>query len=128
MPLIMSQRHTTHFEESKKICALKIKNAKADDSGVYTVVVENPYGSDDSSGQVFVGGPDDGRLRQPQQPMTPNILSPVQRAPPSHEDIEQNKPPKIVKHLQPESSVTEGEPIILNCMIEGTPLPKVRNT
>ena len=103
----MSERHTTHFDELKKICALKIKNAKNDDSGLYSIVVENPYGSDDSSGQVNVNVPESIRPKYREEP------EPVGKA------------PRIVKPFQAENFINEGQPIILNCMIEGLPVPKV---
>ena len=107
MPLVMSERHSTHFDELKKVCALKIKNAKDDDSGLYSVVVENPYGSDDSSGHVTVSLPE---LMRPKYKEEPEPIA---------------KPPRIVKHFQPENVINEGQPIMLNCVIEGLPLPKV---
>lgn len=121
-PIIMSQRHTTHYDELKKVCALKIKNAKRDDFGVYTVVVENPYGSDQSSGQVSVIFPEENRPRQPSVPAS--LPSPVVKAPqPLQEEM---KAPRILKHLQPETNVNEDQPVILSCMIEGSPLPQVK--
>lgn len=41
-------------EESKKICGIKIKNACGEDSGIYSLVADNTYGTDDSSAQVVV--------------------------------------------------------------------------
>ena len=41
-------------EESKKICGIKIKNACGEDSGIYSLVDDNTYGTDDSSAQVVV--------------------------------------------------------------------------
>ena len=112
----MSQRHSTYEEESKKLCGLKIKNAKDDDSGVYTLVIDNLYGSDESAAHVTVIVPDDGRVRQrlgsSQGPLTVS-------------QSDRLVPPKIISHLQPEISVVEGQPIILNCLIEGLPLPQV---
>lgn len=122
MPVIMSQRHTTHVDEVKKICALKIKNAKTDDSGVYTVVVENPFGSDHSSGPAMVVQPEPiHQTRQPSVTRTPSISNPAEPSPQPPV-----KPPRIVKHLQPETNVNEGQPIILNCMIDAFPAPQVK--
>ena len=36
MPIVMSERHSTHVEESKNLCALKIKNAKNVQSSIST--------------------------------------------------------------------------------------------
>jgi hypothetical protein len=107
MPLVMSERHSTHFDELKKVCALKIKNAKRDDSGLYSIVAENPYGSDDSSGQVTVNVPEQIRPKYKEEP------EPIAQA------------PRIVKPFQPETFINEGQPIVINCVIEGLPLPKV---
>lgn len=52
--LILSQRHFVYEEESRKLCGLKIKSAKADDAGIYSLVIDNQHGTDDSSAQVFV--------------------------------------------------------------------------
>ena len=108
MPLIMSERHSTFFDDLKKICALKIKNAKNDDSGLYSIVVENSFGSDDSSGQVNVKLPEEHRPKYRVEP------EPIAKA------------PQIIKHFQSENYVDEGQPIILQCIIEGLPLPKVK--
>ena len=109
----MSQRHFVYEEESKKLCGLKIKNAKEDDSGVYAVVIDNLYGTDDSTAQVVVILPNDGRIRQRngsntalQQPACEKLL-----------------PPRVGTNLVPEQTVMEGEPIVLNAIIEGLPLP-----
>lgn len=119
-PLIMSQRHTTHFDEMKKVCSLKIKNAKPDDAGVYTLVIENPYGADQSSGQVVHLRPvDEQRPRYPSQ----SVTSPISKTP--EEPKLTMSPPRILKHLQPETNVNEGQGITLSCMIDGTPIPNV---
>ena len=120
----MSQRHNTHVDETKKIVALKIKNAKVEDSGVYTVVVENPFGSDHSSGPVAVIPPAEPTYRPPSvssmpAPKTPSVPYQATEVQPVV------KPPKIIKPVQPETSVIEGEPVILNCVIEGYPTPQV---
>lgn len=51
---MLSQRHFVYEEESKKLCGIKIKNAKPDDSGIYSLVIDNQYGTDDTSAQVIV--------------------------------------------------------------------------
>ena len=107
MPLVMSERHSTHFDDMKKIAALKIKNAKPDDSGLYSIVVENPYGTDDCSGQVNVNAPEQARHKYKEEP------EPIAMA------------PKIIKPFQPENLINEGQSILLNCIIEGLPVPKV---
>jgi hypothetical protein len=114
----MSQRHTTHFEESKGMCALKIKNAKMDDSGVYTVLVENQFGSDDSSGQLFVISPDGSQ----QMPKTPTSAAPKFS---QADEFQQIVPPRIIKHFQSESFVNEGQNVLLSAMVEGFPTPEV---
>jgi hypothetical protein len=134
-PLIMSQRHLTHVEDSKKLCALKIRNAKKDDSGVYSVVVENPYGSDDSSTQVVVVTPQEQRSIIP----STSVPTPIAQIPstpttaikkPSQSNEQQHKPlkyqaPHVVEHVNPEQTVTEGKPVVLSCIIEGTPIPQI---
>ena len=116
----MSQRHTTHYDESKNVCALKIKNAKPDDAGVYTLVIENPYGADQSSCQVAVLRPVDDRPRHGSQ----SAPSPVAVKTPIEEPMRMS-PPRIIKHLQPETNVNEGQGLTLSCMIEGSPIPNV---
>lgn len=120
----MSQRHTTHFDEVKKLCALKIKNAKPDDAGVYTLVVENPFGSDQSSGQISVLRPMDERPRHMSQSSVPSP-SPAPPRTPIDEVEMRIGPPRIIRHLQPETFVNEGQGITLTCMIDGVPLPTV---
>ena len=109
----MSQRHSTYEEESKRLCGLKIKSAKNDDSGVYTLVIDNLYGSDDSTAHLNVNVADDGRARQRIGSQGPQQIN------------EKLVAPKILSNLQPEVSVVEGQPIVLNCKIEGLPLPQV---
>lgn len=125
-PLIMSQRHTTHVDEMKKLCALKIRNAKPDDAGLYTVVVSNPFGSDDSSAHVGVLGPDDGKPATPRIPST-SVPTPLARMPtelPAHQP-EKSAPPRIIKHMAPETQVNEGEHIVISCVVEGVPTPNI---
>jgi hypothetical protein len=62
LPLVMSQRHSCHNDEAKRIVGVKIKGAQPEDSGVYSLVVENPYGADDSSCQLVVAEPPRPRL------------------------------------------------------------------
>jgi len=116
-PLIMSQRHFTYEEESKKLCGLKVKNAKEDDSGVYTLVVDNLYGSDDSTATVVVNVAGDPRRLRPRHGSFSG--APLQ---PQNERLQ---PPRVVTHLLPEITITEGEPIVLSCMIEALPLPQI---
>lgn len=118
----MSQRHTTHFDEVKKVCALKIKNAKPDDAGVYTLVIENPYGADQSSGQIVILKPVDERPRHPSHSQQP---SPIVKTPVVPDEKYNLSPPRILKHLQPETTINEGQTITLSCMVDGTPLPNV---
>ena len=112
----MSQRHSVYEEESKKLCGLKIKNAKEDDSGVYTLVVDNLYGSDDSTAQVIVNVSDARRIR-PRHGSFSSV--------PSQQPQEKLLPPKVVTQSLPEITINEGEPIILSCMVEALPLPQV---
>jgi hypothetical protein len=121
MPVVMSQRHSTHLEELKKVCALKIVNVKYDDSGVYSVVVENQYGSDDSTAQVIILSPGESR---PISSIT-SMPSPVVKQPYEEVQREVPSPPKIIKHMQPETTVNEGQPILLNCLIESQTIPIV---
>jgi hypothetical protein len=58
MPLIMSQRHSCHNDEAKRICGVKIKNATPSNTRIYSLVIENPYGADDSTCQVIVAPPE----------------------------------------------------------------------
>ncbi len=116
----MSQRHTVHEEESKKLSGLKIKNAKYDDCGVYTLVVENPYGADQSSGQVIVVSPNE--VPRPKQSSSSVSSMPKMEQLMPEEKI---KPPRVIKHLQQETLINEGQPLVLNCLIEGEPTPKV---
>lgn len=120
MPVVMSARHSTQFEESKKICSLKIKNAKPDDAGIYSLVVENPYGSDNCSAPVQFMAP-----AETPRPKLHNVLPvpPPQRPEPviSHKTI----PPKFIKLLPPETFANEGDNIIFEVIIEGSPTPQV---
>lgn len=116
----MSQRHTTHFDEMKKVCSLKIKNAKHDDAGVYTLAIENPYGADQSSSQVVVLKPVEDRPRFQSQ----SAPSPVVRQPEEQQQFPMG-PPRILKHLQPETNLNEGQTVVLSCMIDGSPIPNV---
>jgi hypothetical protein len=49
----LSQRHFV-YEESKKLRGLKIINSKAADAGVYSLVIDNLYGRDDSVTEVIL--------------------------------------------------------------------------
>jgi hypothetical protein len=124
MPLIMSERHSTHVEEMKHICGLKIRNAKRDDAGVYSVVVENPYGQDDSSAQVNIVTPEDLRPRIPSTSVaTPLVNAPLQSI--EQKQREQNAPPRVIRHMQPETQVTEGGAVHVSALIEGVPTPQI---
>lgn len=120
----MSERHTTHFEESKNICALKIRNAKKDDTGVYTLFIQNPYGSDESTAQVLVIVPDMRPVQQMAPQMPQSVIQEIPKMAPT--PANETKPPKFVKHLQPETTLNEGNSLILNCMIESLVAPQVR--
>jgi hypothetical protein len=117
----MSQRHSAHVEELKKLCALKIINAKPEDSGYYSVVVENQFGSDDSSARLFVNSSSEIKPIHSKVSQLPTVVKPVyeedQRQVPS--------PPKIIKHMPPETTVNEGQAIVLNCLIESESIPIV---
>jgi hypothetical protein len=116
----MSQRHSTHLEELKKLCALKIINIKPEDSGHYSVVVENQFGSDDSSANLFVISSSDIKPIQnkvPQSPVIKPVYDEIQREVPA--------PPKIIKNMPPETTVNEGQSILLNCIIESQTVPIV---
>ncbi len=120
MPIVMSQRHSTHLEELKKLCALKIINIKPEDSGHYSVVVENQFGSDDSSANLFVISSSDIKPIQnkvPQSPVIKPVYDEIQREVPA--------PPKIIKNMPPETTVNEGQSILLNCIIESQTVPIV---
>jgi hypothetical protein len=121
----MSERHTTHFEESKNICALKIRNAKKDDTGVYTLFIQNPYGSDESTAQVLVIVPDMRPVQQMAPQMPQSVINELPKMAPT--PANETKPPKFVKHLQPETTLNEGNSLILNGMIESALPPQVRN-
>ena len=58
-PLVLSQRHFVYEEEAKKLCGIKIKSAKPDDSGIYSLVIDNQFGTDDTSAQVLVTAKND---------------------------------------------------------------------
>ena len=121
----MSERHTTHVEESKKLCALKIRNAKRDDAGFYSVVVENPYGSDDSSAQVAIIGPEEPQKARIPSTSVPTPLARVPHAPLVEQQSERVMPPRIVKHMLPETQVTEGQSVVITCVVEGVPTPQI---
>ena len=144
MPLVMSQRHTVHNEESKKVCGVKIKNAKPEDSGIYSLVVENPYGADDSSAQVVVT-PVESRPRpssvssapspspyqanpvyaEEHQPYEATIKRPLDAEEASLQHGQSIVPPRFVVGLPANHRLHEGEPIILSCQVEGSPKPSV---
>lgn len=120
----MSARHSTHFDEIKKLCSLKIQNAKPDDAGVYTLVVQNPYGSDQTSGQVSLASADDARPRYPSSvPASPIVQPTPQKPEPKPEEF---RAPRIIKKMQPETTVNEDQAVVLSCMIEpGNPLANI---
>ena len=119
----MSARHSTHFDESKKLFSLKIKNAKPDDAGIYTLVVQNAYGSDQTSGQVSFVQPEE-RPRHPSSvPSSPMVQPIVQKSEPTPEEF---RAPRIIKKMQPETTVNEDQAVVLSCMIEpGNPLANI---
>ena len=126
MPLIMSQRHSCHNDETKRICGIKIKNATPEDSGVYSLVIENPYGADDSSCQVVVMPPEP-RQRLASADSVPYSPLPDQamNAPLRMEESANPVPPKFIIGLPPNGKLNEGEPISLSCKVEGSPVPNV---
>ncbi|RMZ96018.1 Titin [Brachionus plicatilis] len=122
-PLVMSARHSTHFDEMKKLCSLKIKNAKPDDAGLYTLVVQNPYGSDQTSGPVSLAVPEERARHSSSVPSSSMTQPMVQKAEPKPEEF---RAPRIIKKMQPETTVNEDQAILLSCMIEpGNPLANI---
>lgn len=121
----MSARHSCHNDEAKRICGVKIKNAQPEDSGVYSLVIENPYGADDSSCQVIVTAPRPRLMSQDSVPYSPVGIpeSPSYTGP--MEESANAIPPKFVVGLPANGKVNEGEPIHLNCRVEGSPMPQV---
>jgi hypothetical protein len=121
-PLIMSQRHTCSLDEAKNIAYLKIKNVKPDDSGFYTIVVENPYGHDNSSAQAVIISPEENKPRQPYRAPMPapqqQQQQPLLQAPPM-------SPPRITRPFAPETNIVEGESIVLSAIVHGSPTPQI---
>ncbi len=117
----MSQRHSSHLEELKKICALKIINIKPEDSGFYSVVVENQFGSDDSSSRLLVITSNDVKPVQSKLPQSPIVVKPI------YDEVQREvpAPPKIIKHMHPETTANEGQAILLSCLIESQSIPVV---
>lgn len=118
----MSARHSTQFEESKKICSLKIKQAKPDDAGIYSLVVENPYGSDNCSAPVQLVP-----AMEPRPKLHPNAVNVLPTPPQRPEPVISQKtiPPKFIKLLPPETFANEGDNIVFEVIIEGSPTPQV---
>ena len=112
MPLVMSQRHSCHCDEGKRICGIKIKNATPEDSGIYSLVIENPYGADDSSCQVLVSPP------EPKLHRTISVESVPPFSPlPTTNAIEEGTclnaiPPKFVLGLPANKYVNEGNRLV----------------
>ncbi len=121
LPLVMSQRHSSHLEELKKLCALKILNTKLEDTGLYSVVVENHFGSDDSSGRLVVISSSDNKSLYSKTQQSPMIVKPTY----DETQREVPTPPKIIKHMLPETTVNEGQAILLSCLIESQSIPIV---
>lgn len=119
----MSARHSTHFDENKKLCSLKIKDAKPDDAGLYTLIVQNAYGSDQTSAQVSLAQPEE-RSRHPSTvPSSPMVQPAAQKPEPAPEQF---RAPRIIKKMQPETTVNEDQAVVLSCMIEpGNPLANI---
>lgn len=119
-PIVMSARHTTQYEDSRKICTLRIANAKIEDSGIYSLLIENPYGSDNCSANIQVPGPVEPYI-MPKHMAPP---TPTQK-PPAPPMSQKPVPPRFIRLLQPETFANEGQTIIFECELEGSPTPTV---
>jgi hypothetical protein len=101
---VLSSRHAPSYEEKNNIGGLKIKNAKPDDSGIYGISVKNPFGGDTSECEVIV---------IPSKP--------------ANQSLKGLKRPEFIIPLAPEVSIKDGQPIYLNCTVDGDPEPQVWN-
>ena len=123
LPVILSQRHTVSFDEHNSVIALKIKNATPDDSGVYTVRIQNPLGSDSSDCQVrvspaFAPKRVEDHLNPAYQVMVTEEVAVTEVQVPV-------RAPRIMKAIQHDVNIKEGEPFQLTCIVDGYPEPKV---
>lgn len=119
-----ANRYTSDYDLSTNIATLKIDQALLIDLGDYLVLAENPAGRDQTHCTVFI-------QQLPNVDSTPMVdpeafkflEQPVLRKP-SLDEAEENQPPTVIIPLH-DIKLTEGEPVMLMCKIDGKPRPKV---
>ena len=110
-------------------CAsLKIKDVRPEDIGIYTCLAENPLGTVETSAVTFVVNTpniDETAYIDPEKFI--NLNSKNANMLISYQEVNDAKmyiAPYIIKPLQ-NVRISEGNSIILKCLIDGYPKPKV---
>lgn len=138
-PLQASSRIKTNFNPTNGIVSIRIEDANVYDAASYKVRAENPAGRAETAGVVYVHKApvidsrpvvDPEAFKYLPQSSTPNQQRPrrsdsgADHAPPQSGG--ELVPPFFVVGLPANSKIHEGEPIKLNCQVQGNPKPTVR--
>ncbi len=96
------------------------------DSGAFKIRVENPYGRAETAGLVYINKAPVIDTRSAVDPDAFKYLpqSPVKQERPRLKS-EEMSPPNFIVGLPANYKLHEGEPIKLNCQVEGNPKPSV---
>lgn len=119
-----ANRYTNDYDLSTNIATLKIDQALLIDLGDYLVLAENPAGRDQTHCTVFIQQLPNVDSTPMVDPEAFKFLEQAPQRKPSLNEVEENYPPRVIIPLQ-DIKLTEGEPVMLMCKIDGKPRPKV---
>lgn len=133
-PLQASSRIKTNFNPSNGVVTIRIEDANVYDSGSFKVRAENPGGRAETAGVVYVnvqGVIDSNPVVDPDafKYLSPSVGQKPRGTQKSDlpGDVAPGEfvPPYFVVGLPANSKIHEGEPIKLNCQVQGNPKPTV---
>ena len=120
-----SSRIKTSFNPSTGVCSIRIDDTNVYDAGAFKVRAENPYGSAETACVVYLNK---APVIDPRPITDPNAFKYLgqPQQPPRHEEPSQAyTAPNFIIGLPPKYKLREGEPIKLNCQVEGHPKPTI---
>jgi hypothetical protein len=123
-PIPASARIKTHYNPTTGLVSIKLEDANVYDSGAFKIRVENPYGKAETAGIVYINKAPVIDTRPVIDPDAFKYLpqSPIKKEKPIQEQL---MPPNFIVGLPANFKLHEGEPIKLNCQVEGNPKPTV---